>query len=86
MHFLFFITFQIDEKQVLKNVSGEFHSRELSAIMGELKKFFFPNNLESSYLLLTRRCFFFFDYKQAHLVRENLACLIFFRAIIAVRM
>jgi ABC-type thiamine transport system ATPase subunit len=33
---LYFFLLDLDEKQVLRNVSGEFHARELSAIMGEL--------------------------------------------------
>lgn len=32
--------FHIDEKQVLKGLSGEFHARELSAIMGEFNEVF----------------------------------------------
>lgn len=31
MHFIF----NSDDKQVLRSLNGEFHSRELSAIMGE---------------------------------------------------
>lgn len=33
--------FFLDEKQVLKNLSGAFHARELSAIMGEFYKVHF---------------------------------------------
>lgn len=48
MPFIFSPPLDLDEKQVLRNVSGEFHARELSAIMGE---FFFIISLIKKIIL-----------------------------------
>lgn len=48
MPFIFPPPLDLDEKQVLRNVSGEFHARELSAIMGE---FFYNFSYQKNYFI-----------------------------------